>query len=424
MIGARRCPPSEVDVVVIGAGLAGLHAGWRLQLAGRSVCVLEARARVGGRTWSETLENGSTIERGGEFIAHHQQTIHTVCDELGLEIVPHGISFERRRTADLPAPTPEEHARVVERAHVRTAERLEREGEDFPLAESFEPPSSRSAIEETVIRRIETSLTVPITNVSARWYMGRGEGAYDPARRVRGGNQLVSEALAERLGDRVITSMPAQSVQQTANRVTVRSSGGREIQGAAAVVAVPLPLLRDLDFEPTLPPSIAKAMDRTLFGDTAKIHVPLAEDPRPDAIAVPAALWWCWASQVQAPGVSAAVLAGFAGGAETMSALEVANGVGAWEAQILELVPELPRHGESRLTHWGADPWAKGSYSSRAVGFESDDDAAWQSPWHRVVFAGEHTAGELASSMNGALASGRRAAEAILDLLASRAPGA
>lgn len=79
-----------------------------------------------------------------------------MCAELGLDIVPHGISFERRRTAHLPAPTPEEYARVIERAHARTAERLERDGEDFALVESFEPPSSRSAIEEAVVRRLET----------------------------------------------------------------------------------------------------------------------------------------------------------------------------------------------------------------------------------------------------------------------------
>jgi monoamine oxidase len=417
MTPASHRPPPEVDVVVIGGGLAGLHAAWRLQLAGRSVCVLEARDRVGGRTWSEVLENGSTIERGGEFIALYQRTIHGVCAELGLEIVPHGISFERRRTADSPAPTADEYARVLDAAYARTEARLGGGGEDFPAAEAFEAPASRSALEDRIVRRIETSVTVPLTQISARWYMSRGEGAYDPAGRVRGGNQLISKALAERLGVRVVTGMPAQSVEQTPDGVRVRSGDGAEIGASAAVVAVPLPLLGELDFAPGLPASITRAMSRTLFGDAAKLHVPLTEDPAPDAVAVPAEYWWCWTSQAPAPGVSSAVLSGFAGGPQAISAVQVTDGAGGWEARALGLLSGLGADGEAHLTHWGADPWARGSYSSRAVGFEVEDDAAWRMPFHRVVFAGEHTAGDEEASMNGALSSGGRAAEAVLDLL-------
>ncbi|HET9072679.1 MAG TPA: FAD-dependent oxidoreductase [Acidimicrobiales bacterium] len=54
--------------LVAGAGLAGLHAAWLLRQAGHDVAVHEARARVGGRVWSQRLDNGVWIERGGEFI--------------------------------------------------------------------------------------------------------------------------------------------------------------------------------------------------------------------------------------------------------------------------------------------------------------------------------------------------------------------
>jgi monoamine oxidase len=97
-VGGRR-------VVVIGAGLAGLHAAWRVHLAGVEVIVLEARDRVGGRTWSQTMADGTIIERGGEFIAPDQEVVRSLCAELGLALSPHGFSFDRRPTPEHAAPT-------------------------------------------------------------------------------------------------------------------------------------------------------------------------------------------------------------------------------------------------------------------------------------------------------------------------------
>src|SRR4051812_37291828 len=79
-----------VPVVIVGAGLAGLHAAWRLAEARIDVVVLEARVRVGGRTWSHTLDDGSVVERGGEFIAPGDTVLRGLCAELGLELVAHG----------------------------------------------------------------------------------------------------------------------------------------------------------------------------------------------------------------------------------------------------------------------------------------------------------------------------------------------
>jgi len=63
---ARR--PRKADVVILGAGLAGLSAALALTKAGRSVIVLEARRRVGGRTHNELLQDGSLVEHGGQFL--------------------------------------------------------------------------------------------------------------------------------------------------------------------------------------------------------------------------------------------------------------------------------------------------------------------------------------------------------------------
>lgn len=136
-------------VVVVGAGLAGLHAARRLAEAGVEVLVLEARDRVGGRTWSHTLPDGTVVERGGEFIAPDDAVLRGLCDELGLELVPHGFSFDRRPTPETPAPTAEE---VTATAAAARAVILEREA-DFPADEAL---ACRTAVATSVARRIET----------------------------------------------------------------------------------------------------------------------------------------------------------------------------------------------------------------------------------------------------------------------------
>lgn len=80
----------ERDVVVVGAGPAGLMAARRLSQAGKSVAVLEARDRVGGRTWSNTID-GAFLEIGGQWISPDQTELLSLVDELGL------TTFERYR---------------------------------------------------------------------------------------------------------------------------------------------------------------------------------------------------------------------------------------------------------------------------------------------------------------------------------------
>src|SRR2546429_618602 len=74
----------DADVCVVGAGYAGLTAARRLADASRSVIVLEARGRVGGRIWTHHLSDGSTIDRGGAFLAPGHDAIHGLAKEVGV----------------------------------------------------------------------------------------------------------------------------------------------------------------------------------------------------------------------------------------------------------------------------------------------------------------------------------------------------
>src|SRR5574341_1326942 len=74
----------DVDVCVVGAGYAGLTAARRLTQVGRSVVVLEARDRVGGRIWTYRLPDGSPVDRGGGWLANRHEAILTLASEVGV----------------------------------------------------------------------------------------------------------------------------------------------------------------------------------------------------------------------------------------------------------------------------------------------------------------------------------------------------
>src|SRR5688500_2759770 len=73
------------DVAIVGAGLAGLTAARELTKAGRSVVVLEAQDRVGGRTLNHRFEDGTLVEVGGQWIGPTQDRLEALASELGIE---------------------------------------------------------------------------------------------------------------------------------------------------------------------------------------------------------------------------------------------------------------------------------------------------------------------------------------------------
>jgi monoamine oxidase len=291
---------------------------------------------------------------------------------------------------------------------------------DVAASAVLTPPAERPPAEVSAARRLETSLTVPLARVSARRLFAGGDGhGYDPADRVRAGNQEAARELARRLGGNVRLRSPVTAIRHDSSAASVRC-GGEELRAAAVIIAVPLPLLAALDLDPGLPPAIRSAAGRALFGDAAKLHVPLAHRPQAGRIASPSALWWCWTSRAPGERDAAPVLSAFAGGAEAVAGVGAAEGPDAWAAQALALRPDVEPAGSPFVTHWGADPWTRGSYISHGIGSTDADDAAWAEPWGRAVLAGEHTAGPAAGSMNGAVASGARAAKTVIELLRRR----
>src|SRR5688572_17190506 len=91
--GAARAAPNTTtsltaDVCVVGAGFAGLAAALRLKQAGASVVVLEARNRVGGRSWTVSMKDGTFVDNGGQWVGPTQDAILRLIKEMGCETYP------------------------------------------------------------------------------------------------------------------------------------------------------------------------------------------------------------------------------------------------------------------------------------------------------------------------------------------------
>jgi monoamine oxidase len=292
----------DADVVIIGAGVSGLVAALAVEEAGARAVVIEARDRVGGRTWSGTLE-GAEIDWGGQWIGSGQPRVYALVKKLGLRTFP---TFDRGKkvlemrgkistySGTIPRMAPWKLAQV--QAAIWTidawAKRLDpAEPWAHPSAERWDSTTldamrrklmwsadARAAM-DAAMRTIfgaepsELSLFHTLAYVRSAGSLEKlisTEGGFQHDR-IAGGAQSISLALAGRLGaDRLVLGAPVANVAQDEAGVTVTEVGGRAVRARRAIVAVPLPLSARITFTPRLPALREQLFQRAPMGAAVK----------------------------------------------------------------------------------------------------------------------------------------------------------
>lgn len=402
-------------VAVIGAGFAGLAAAYELLAEGVDVHVFEARDRVGGRVWSESLSTPLgevVIERGGEFVLDGYEALRSYAEQFALELVDTGMSYYRRepRGAGAVDATAMAEAGPAILAATQSAH-------PTSIDELLDGLGLPAELTEAIRCRVEISCALETRLVHVDVVSRLASLAPAASHRIAGGNQRLALALADRLPGRIHLGSPVRAIAWDDDGVDLRLDGGGS-RFDRVVLAIPLPLVRELQLAPALPAWKAEALGRCAWGHAAKLHLPLNRAVAPSATMSVPDRYWSWTA-LAAGGQAPPVLNCFAGSPTALRDLGLEAGPDAWIERVRTVQPELPVIAEGAvLTAWDEDPWARGAYSVPGLDHSDDLAAAVQQPVGPVHFAGEYSAGPLAGLMEGALRSGRRSAAEILSAVA------
>src|SRR3954463_4660504 len=287
----KKKPTRYVDVVVVGAGLAGLTATRQLAAAGKKVVLIEADKRVGGRVLNIDIGGGHITEGGAEFIGETQDHIAQLAKDLGLETFPtynegnnlyyrNGTLLPYQSTGPLgPVPPDPTGGADAEQALVR----LDQMASTINLDAPWESPNAAEWDSQTFETwkqdNVKTDngkflLDVACTSVFSveprdvsllfvLFYIAAAGNEEHPGTlerlvttapgaqsdRVKGGTQLIPIRVAQALGKRVVTGSPVRKITQKTDRVQVDSDRLTAV-GQRVIVAIPPPLAGRLRYTP------------------------------------------------------------------------------------------------------------------------------------------------------------------------------
>jgi monoamine oxidase len=436
---------AEYDVLIVGAGAAGLAAGRTLAAAGRRTAIVEARARVGGRILTEHLAcSGGTIpvELGAEFIHGLPRSSWDIAHEAGLaayELAGSDLVYAEGRLGH-PAREYGSTHRVLE----EMIEWLARQapGRDMSFAEYLRLREIDESIGEPAARFVEgfNAADRHRIGIAALAKQQRAEDLIDTDRlfRLRAGYDALPQFLADqfvRAGGELLLAAPVHRIAWSRGSVALSAGAPgalRELRASRALITAPLGVLQAgaIEFAP-LPEEILENARRLAMGEAVRIVLifrdrfwrepPSCADELSFLFApseLPAT-WWTPMPD-RAP-----VITGWAGGPRAAALRRAASGdrSAALEPCLATLssVFGVPRSRlDALLTSWHyhdwfADAYARGAYSYVPAGALDAPERMTHPVEDTLYFAGEHTdvTGHW-GTVHAALAAGSRAAAAIL----------
>lgn len=443
---------------MVGAGLSGLTAARKLVDAGVEVLVLEARERVGGRTWSQEIGDGR-FDMGAQWIGPNQNRLAALASELGVATFP---TFHRgRKVLDLAGRVSTYKGTIPSLGWLNLVllqlglTRLDKMTKRVPLDKPWEAADAEALDSMTVdtwrARALSTAPVRAVFDVAVRtvfgaepaelsllhflFYLNSGGGLMSLVEvengaqqdRFLGGAQQLALRLADLLGDRLVLSAPARGVEHDEDGVRVHTDQGT-YEGRYAIVAVPPHLAERVRWEPSMAVQRAQLTQRVPMGYTTKVH--LLYDTifwrdagfSGEAVCTGGPLTFCVDNTDELCGPDAVgtqpALLGFIVGARARD-----WGARPAEERKAAVLGQLQRYfgdAAGTPTHyveqdWATEPWTGGCpASAMGPGVMTTLGKALREPCGRIHWAGTETATDWNGYMEGALEAGERAADEVL----------
>ena len=419
--------------IVLGAGLSGLSAAWMLRRNGWNVVVLEARSRIGGRVWTQSVPGNPSLscEVGGEWVGASHERIQQMCRAFGITLDDHRFAISLLRDGQISKPgawkfSPQAQS-AWKKLGIEYSKLTQRGKEDLDKVDWWTCLRERGFSDEDLRLRDlmdSTDFGESIRFVSAfaaasEYFESSPNNEMDF--RMRGGNSRLVNELARRVGtENIRLGLPVCAVTQKNGDVWVRAGHYNEysIRGDTCICTLPVAALRQVQFSPALPSRQQQALRELSYARIMKSPILFEErfwkTDDYSLVSDRTSHYFFHATKNQA-GRQGVLTSYVVGDKADVLAAQNHRARRQMIAEDLRAVDErAPELMRGELTYaWHRDTWTRGAYALYRPGQWFGLRPILGRPHGKVLFAGEHLA-DWQGFMEGAINTGEEAANLLL----------